>query len=138
MARRLTPSEELVGRRLPALPSARDRLLAGFLNGDGKPVGRANPACLAERDLVAAHTKLRKEGLIRMGLRLSLGGPLQKNDGIWYLRDGESALQEAQAARGRVSARDEARKRWARDFRAAHTAGIASADQVEESFLPGL
>ena len=119
MARPLTPSERLVGRRLPALPSARDQLLSGFLDAEGNPVGRATPSGAAERDLVSAHAKLRKERLIHMGLRISFGGPLRKNDGIWYLREGEKPLQEARAARARIIARDEARKQWVRDFRAA-------------------
>lgn len=110
------PSEILVGRRRPKDATYRDQLLAGFLNDDGRPVGRVNPS---DRWLIPAFTKLRREGLISLGVRIGLGrrpGPL---DGIWHLRDGDRPLAEAMAAKARVEETREAARVWAVELVAA-------------------
>lgn len=118
------PSEVLVGRRRPKDPSHYDTLLAGFINEKGEPVGRTNPS---DRWLIPAFTKLRKEGLIRMGMRMGFGGRPGPTDGIWYLRDGEVVLEKARAAKERVSLSQEEILRWHRDFMTAHKVARARA-----------
>ncbi|MFG6080312.1 hypothetical protein ACEUZ9_000862 [Paracoccus litorisediminis] len=116
MARRpLLPSEIMVGRRRPKEPGHADVMLAGFLRADGTSCGRSNPA---ERYLVPAFTKLRKEGLIRCGLRLSFGGRPGPSDGIWYLTERGEAAAVPAAERVRVARAEIAA--WTADLMAAH------------------
>jgi len=118
MAKRpFTPSEALVGRPLPKEASYRDQLLAGHLREDGTPCGRMTPG---DRWLSAAHRDLRKSGLIRSGVRVSLlrGAPSD----IWYLT--EKGVEAARQARDRVIAAREARRDWSQDFLDARRAAM--------------
>lgn len=109
----MLPSEELVGRRRPKDPPNYDVVLSGFLNGNGDPVGRGNPS---ERWLIPAFTKIRKEGLIRLGVRICLGGRPGPNDGIWYLKDGDAPITKARAASERVRRSRDEISEWNRDL----------------------
>lgn len=113
----MTPSETLVGRRLPAMPSHRQTLLASFVKPDRSFCGKLNPS---DSWLKPAFAKLRKEGLISRGLGISFGGRRGKNDGIWYLK--EKAYDLALTAYDEVEAIKAQRKLWSRDFHIAYAA----------------
>lgn len=134
MARKpMTWSEQLVGRRLPPEPSYRDQILAGFIKEDGEQCGRMNPG---DRWLMPAFTKIRNEGLVRMGLAMSFGGRRGKLDGIWYLRDGEKPLAEARAAKERVREARDARQQWSRDFHEAYRAKRQAGQDKDKGVEP--
>lgn len=126
MPKPLTPSERLVGRRLPPLPTHLDALMAGFVKAEGGFHGRAEPS---ENWLRPAHRKARKAGWIRLGMRMSLMGG--RSFGIWHLTPaGET---EALAALDRVRARHEARETWSREFLAIHRAARGAAKDTSET-----
>lgn len=128
MARRrpLTPSEQLVSRPLPKDASYRDQLLAGYLKKDGTPCGRMTPG---DRWLMAPHRDLRKSGLIRSGMQVSLMGGRPTN--IWYLT--EKGVVEAREAVVRVHAAREARRAWSRDFLAARGSAMKAERGSQEA-----
>lgn len=109
----MTPSEQLVGRRLPPLPRHIDTLMAGFLAEDGTPRGRFEPS---ERWLRPAHVKARRNGWIRLGARIGFGSG--RPAGIWYPT--EAGVLAAREAAERVAGAHAARRDWALDFRKAH------------------
>lgn len=115
-----TPSEQLVGRKIPKEASYRDLLLAGHLKEDGTPCGRMTPG---DPWLSAAHRALRKSGLIRSALQVSLMGGRPVS--IWHLT--EKGLAEARGAVDRVLAAREARRAWSQDFLDARRAAMAAA-----------
>lgn len=131
MAKRrpFTPSEQLVGRKIPKEPSYRDLLLAGYLKGDGTPCGRMTPG---DRWLTAAHRNLRKFGLIRSSVQVSLMGGRPTN--IWHLT--EKGLVEARGAVDRVLASREARRAWSQDFLDARRAAMAKARAADPEGEP--
>lgn len=109
-----TFSEQIAGRRIPKRPSHRDTILAGFINSQGETKGSSNPV---DSWLMSPFKKIRQEGLIRIGMRISFGGRAGKNDGIWYLRDGERPIAEALAARQRIDAYNQELKEWGEAFK---------------------
>jgi hypothetical protein len=120
MAKRpFTPTEKLVGRPLPKDASYRDQLLAGYLKKDGTPCGRMTPG---DRWLMAAHRDLRKSGLIRSGIQVSLMGG--RPTSIWYLT--EKGIEAAREAASRVISAREDRRAWSRDFLDARRAAMKS------------
>jgi len=121
MAKRpFTPSEQLVGRKIPKEASYQDLLLAGHLTEDGSPCGRMTPG---DRWLTAPHRGLRKSGLIRSSIQVSLLGGRPAN--IWHLT--EKGLVEAREAADRVRTAREARHAWSRDFLEARRVAMAAA-----------
>lgn len=128
MAKRpFTPSEKLVGRPLPKDASYRDQLLAGYLKKDGTPCGRMTPG---DRWLMAAHRDLRKSGLIRSGIQVSLMGG--RPTSIWYLT--EKGIEAAREAASRVLSAREDRQAWSRDFLDARRAAMkAERDGSQEA-----
>jgi hypothetical protein len=121
MAKRpFTPSEQLVGRKIPKEASYRDLLLAGHLKEDGTPCGRMTPG---DTWLTAAHRSLRKSGLIRSSGLVSLMGGRPTN--IWHLT--EKGLVEARGAVDRVLAARAARRAWSQDFLDARRAAMTAA-----------
>lgn len=94
MARKpLTPSESLVGRRLPPDSTYFEQIMSGFVKEDGTFRGKFEPA---DSWLRPAHRKARKEGLITLGLKIGFGkGPAA---GLYYLTDkGEAVATAARA-----------------------------------------
>lgn len=122
----MTPAEQMVGRKMPKEANYRDQLLAGYVKPDGTFCGRSNPN---ERWFAPAFSKIKKELLIRMGLRISFGGRLGKNDGVWYLT--EKGQKEAVLAAERVQAIKAARQAWVKDFQAARKATKATTEGAE-------
>jgi len=115
-AKPMTPSEVMVGRRLPAAPRHLDIVLAGYVSADG-----TFRACLppVEDYLRPAFRTARKRGLVRQtsqGLSIMGGKP----EFYWELTDKGRA--EATVAAGRVKASEEARRQWSRDWDAANRA----------------
>lgn len=128
----MTFSERLVGRRKPADPSHFTELMAGFVKPDGTLCGRSNPS---DRWMVPAFTKARKEGLIRMGMRMGFGGRPGPRDGIWYLTErGEPVARECRKdfdeKRAEITA-------WARDVTAALRARKAAPEPDPDEDRPG-
>jgi len=114
MAKPMTQSEQVVGRRLPPEPTYRDTILAGFVRTDDF-CGRFPPI---DSWLRTPWTRIRKDGLVRAsGVRIGFGEGARQSDMIWYL----SAKGEIEAplAVERVRAANEARKQWSRDYLAA-------------------
>ncbi|NNH56941.1 hypothetical protein HLI01_08985 [Rhizobium laguerreae] len=108
--KKLSWSEEIVGRPLPKDSPYIDQIMAGFVKADGAFCGRMEPG---DRWLRPAWTKARRAGWVKHS-----GLGFGKNAGIWFLTDrGET---EALAAKARVTATKEARTQWSRDFTEAH------------------
>lgn len=128
MPKPLTPSERLVGRRIPALPKHLDVLMAGYLRDDGTACGRLTPG---ESWLRPAHRQARRNGWIRAGGAFGLGAG--KPVSLWYPT--ESGLIAAREARARVTAAHQARAEWALDFRRAHLQA-GNAEPSGETDLP--
>lgn len=105
MAKKMTHSEQLVGRRLPPLPSYIDQLMASFIKG-GEICNRMTPG---DSWLRPAHARARKNGWIRHS-GLSFG----KGMDIWMLT--ESGYEEAWSASYRVAAANLARAEWSREL----------------------
>ncbi|MEB2845956.1 hypothetical protein [Endobacterium cereale] len=104
--KKMTWSEELVGRKLPADAKYGDVLMAGFVREDGKFCGRMEPI---DRWLRAPWKKCRRAGWVKASA-LSFG----KNATIYFLTERGEA--EALAAKERVRAAREARAQWSRDW----------------------
>lgn len=122
-ARSMTPSEKLVGRRLPKDPSYLDLILAGFVKEDGSFCGQFKPI---ESYYSAAHLKARRSGYIRAGISIGFGSG--GSSSIWYLTPkGEEA---ARAAHARVDFIRKERALWAEECRDIHRA--AAAKRAEE------
>jgi predicted ArsR family transcriptional regulator len=89
-----------------------------------------------DRWLMAAHRDLRKSGLIRSGMQVSLMGG--RPTSIWYLT--ERGLEAAREAKARVSSAREARSAWSRDFlearRAAMTAERTERQEATQNLDP--
>jgi DNA-binding transcriptional regulator PaaX len=107
--KKLTWSEELVGRKLPPEPKHIDSLMADYVKADGTFCGRMEPG---DRWLRPAFTKMRKNGWVKASI-LSFG----KGATIYFLT--ERGEPEALAAKDRVRAAKEARAQWSHDWKAA-------------------
>lgn len=106
MAKKMTWSEELVGRKLPKDSPYIDQIMAGFVRADGTFCGRMEPI---DRWLRPAWKKCRRAGWVK-----SSGIGFGKNAVIFFLT--ESGEAEAKAAKDRVTAVREARAQWSRDW----------------------
>lgn len=104
--KKLTWSEELVGRKLPADAKYIDTIMAGFVRDDGTFCGRMEPI---DRWLRAPWKSCRRAGWVKASI-LSFG----KNATIFFLT--ESGEAEALAAKGRVKSAREAREQWSLDW----------------------
>lgn len=122
--RAMTPSEKLLGRRMPAYPTHLDTLMASFIRDDGTACGRMAPA---ESWLKPAHRKARRNGWIRRGAVIATSGMKSSQEGIWYLT--ETGQVEARSARARVLDSRDARRAWSRDFLAAKQAAQTCVEQ---------
>lgn len=127
--RPFTPSEVIVGRKIPKEASYRDLLLAGYLKEDGTPCGRMTPG---DRWLMAAHRALRKSGLIRSGLQVSLMGGRPVS--IWHLT--EKGFVEARGAVERVLTARAARSAWSQELLDARRATLTAVRAPEPDGEP--
>lgn len=107
--KKLTWSEELVGRKLPPDSKYIDQLMAGFVRVDGTFCGRMEPI---DRWLRTPWKKIRRAGWVSHS-GLSFG----KTAGIFFLSERGEA--EALAAKERVTTAREARTQWSLDWNAA-------------------
>ncbi|MBB5664771.1 hypothetical protein GGE68_002968 [Rhizobium leguminosarum] len=107
--KKLTWSEELVGRPLPKDSPYIDQIMAGFVRTDGTFCGRMEPG---DRWLRAPWKKCVRAGWVK-----SSGIGFGKGAVIYFLTDRGEA--EAAAAKARVTAVREARTRWSLDWKAA-------------------
>lgn len=130
MAKPLTPSEQLVGRRLPKEASYGDLILSSFLKQDMTFGGRAEPS---DSWLRPAWSKIRKAGYVTRGMTLSFGGSRKNSFGIYTLTPrGETAALEAFT---RVEASRTARRQWVQEFHDARKAAVASREGQNEPML---
>lgn len=106
MAKKMTHSEQLVGRRLPPLPPYIDQFMASFVKPSGEFCNRMTPG---DSWLRPAHAKARKNGWIRHS-GLSFG----KGMDIWMLT--EMGQAEASAASYRVIIANLDRAEWSREL----------------------
>jgi hypothetical protein len=112
MSKPLNRSEQLVGRRLPALPSNFDTYLKAYVKEDGTFCGKMTPS---DSWLRPAHRKARTSGLVRFS-----GVTFGKGAEIWFLTPkGEI---EATAARSRWRAAMDQRAAWGCDWNTAFRA----------------
>jgi DNA-binding PadR family transcriptional regulator len=113
MARKpMTPAETLVGRRLPPDPTYFEQIMSGFTKQDGSFCGKFEPS---DGWLRPAHRKARKEGLIKLGIRIGFGkGPAA---GLYYLTP--KGEEVATAARAICVEKRAAREVWGKDFKSA-------------------
>lgn len=121
MAKKLTWSEELVGRKLPADAPYIDQIMAGFVRADGTFCGRMEPG---DRWLRAPWKRCVRAGWVK-----SSGIGFGKGAVIYFLTDRGEA--EAVAARARVNAVRDARNQWSLDWKAAWAAKQGAATQEE-------
>ena len=126
MARKpMTPAEQLVGRRLPPHPTYFEQIMSSFVRADGTFCGKLEPA---ESWLRPAHRKARKEGLIKLGVRIEFGkGPAA---GLYYLTD--KGKEVATGARATCVEKRAARAAWGVDFQAAWQAQRAAAQAADQ------
>jgi len=109
MAKKMTWSEEMVGRKLPPEAKYIDTIMAGFVRDDGTFCGRMEPG---DRWLRAPWKKCVRAGWVK-----SSGIGFGKNAVIYFLTvRGEV---EALAAKERVVATRKARDQWSADWTAA-------------------
>lgn len=108
MAKPMTRTEQLVGRRRPKDATHRQVLLSRFVKADGGFGASAEPA---DAWLRPAHLKLRREGLIRKTIDLSIMG--SKAFGIWELT--ERGREPALAAARDVRASRESIAAWGKE-----------------------
>lgn len=115
-AYRMTPSEQMVGRRLPPPPKHIDTVMANFVsNSDAAQFcGKMTPI---GRWLKPAHLKARRSGWIETGI--SFGRGME----IWFPT--ERGKPEALAAAARVKEIETARMQWFRECYAAFAAKAA-------------
>lgn len=110
--KKLTWSEELVGRPLPKDSPYIDQIMAGFVRTDGTLCGRVEPG---DRWLRAPWKKCVRAGWVK-----SSGIGFGKGAVIYFLTDRGEV--EAAAAKARVTAVREARTEWSLDWKAAWAA----------------
>jgi len=108
----MTPSELLVGRRLPILPGSLDLLMAAHVSRDG--VFSYHPAP-EESWMRNAHHEARQKGWLRASNLTARHAGREKL--LWRLTS--AGEKEALAARDRVEAIRTARADWATDLRKA-------------------
>lgn len=133
MARKpLTPSEQLVGRRLPPESTYRDQVMMSYVKDpdaakeEDRFCGRFAPV---DSWLRAPHRAARKKGWLRAGqVNISILG--SKAMPIWYLT--ESGKIEALQARDRVLQTRARRSEWVQDFHAARKEYIAKKDSEND------
>ena len=128
--RKLTPSEQLVGRHRPAEPPHRDRILARFIGPDGAVKRSTSPESWEN----AAFRKLRQQGMVKLFMRVGFAGArMGVHDGVWEIT--ERGEPEARAARARVDVIEAARRAWTQDFQAAWKA--RKAERAQDKPAPG-
>lgn len=106
MSRKMTKSEEMVGRHLPPMPKYIDVIMAGHVSDSDadKFCGKMTPL---DSWLKPAHRKARSNGWLKFGISFGKGAE------IWFLT--ERGEPEAIAAKARVDAAYLARSQWARE-----------------------
>lgn len=109
----MTPSEKLVGRRIPREASYRDQILAGYLREDMTPCLRSDPS---ESWLRKPFLDLRRKGLVK--LKTQIGASRRGSSGLYGLT--EEGEVEAREAKTRVQEACDAREAWSRDLIAAY------------------
>jgi DNA-binding PadR family transcriptional regulator len=129
--RPMTPSEKLVGRKLPKEASYYDQVLASYVKEDGTTCGRAEPV---DSWLRSAFRKARKEGLLRLVNKMSING--SRAFGVYQLT--EKGRPIAHEARARLLKAREDRKQWGVDFHAARKEFVAAkkAQEAEAEQVP--
>lgn len=118
--KKMTPMEELVGRRLPPDAKYRDILMAGLVDDKGNASNVSEPS---ESWLRPAFRQMQKKGWIRLKHRISLMGG--RPYGIYGPTD--TGLTEALDAEERVWAAREKRHAWSRDLKVALAARKSAA-----------
>lgn len=129
MPKPMTPSERLVGRRLPPEPTYADQILAAFVKEDGSFCGRAEPS---DSWLRPAFKKLQRAGYLRFSFAIGFGTGRGQSSRIFVLT--EKGQQPAREALERATARRAARNQWSIDCTAAWRAAAkakAAATQEE-------
>lgn len=109
--KKLSWSEELVGRKLPKESPYIDQIMAGFVKADGTFCGRMEPG---DRWLRPAWSRIKRAGWVEPSFGFGKGMV------IYFLT--ERGKPEGVEAKGRVVSVCEARAQWSRDFAAAHDA----------------
>ena len=110
--KKLSWSEELVGRPVPRDAPYIDQIMAGYVKEDGTFCGRMEPG---DRWLRPAFSKVKRKGWVESSI-LSFG----KGATIFFLT--ERGKPEALAAKDRVRAVRDARQQWSVDWNAAWAA----------------
>lgn len=113
MAKRMTPSEEMVGRRLPPYPKHIDTVMAGFVR-DGEFRQCLPPS---EDFLKPAFRQARKKGWLRA---TNLGISFMGSRAEYYWQVSDKGQPEALAAAERVATRNAERKQWSDDWLLVH------------------
>lgn len=106
MSKKMTWSEELIGRKLPKDSTYIDQIMAGFVRADATFCGRMEPI---DRWLRAPWKRCVRAGWVK-----SSGIGFWKNAVIYFLTERGEA--EAAAAKERVTSAREARAQWSCDF----------------------
>lgn len=110
MVKPMTPSEQLVGRRLPSPASYMDTYLAGYVK-NAETQEFSNRFAPSDSWMRPSHTKARKSGFIKALDKWSIMG--SKPEYMWTLTDkGKEAALEAYV---RYHKAEEARKQWGAD-----------------------
>jgi len=126
MARRpLTPSEQIVGRKLPPEASYRDQFLASFIGNDGAFCTRLEPG---ESWMRPAFFQARKKRMITLVDRWSICG----GKPIGRYRLTESGEVAARAARAKCIQKRELRQQWVADLQAKQQAEKAKLETQED------
>ncbi|EPX83466.1 hypothetical protein [Salipiger mucosus] len=93
MPKKMTPAEKLVGRKVPKQPKYIDQVMARFVrNRDAEGADRFGARATPDESwLRRAHRQARKNGWIRVGLKVKIGTCRQSN--LWFLTEtGQAAL----------------------------------------------